>query len=242
VGIEHQNCVPGATPTFHIDFTNPLNAPVPKNPADPNGGYYFRAELIANGKYFVDAVPIYVIPEDLSGMGPPAVPQLPATGTYWQDLPAKGCTGNTSPDWRDLTWNADIPAGTSVGFDVCTASTLVGLDSCAFTHIATAVGGGTCASDAECVGGLCASNGVCVAISGTACSVDLDCLSGGATCVAGACSLPGQPVYVGQALGNLSANFQPFLRMKITLAANTTANTGPTVYDWALTYICGTTL
>ena len=35
IGVEHQNCVPGASPRFTIEFENPLGAPVPLNPMRP---------------------------------------------------------------------------------------------------------------------------------------------------------------------------------------------------------------
>ena len=40
-------------------------------------------------------------------MGPPG-PEYYDEGEYWQDSSAPGCTGNRAPDWRDLSWNADV--------------------------------------------------------------------------------------------------------------------------------------
>jgi hypothetical protein len=237
IGLEHQNCRPGATPTFNISFTNPLETPVPPNPDDPGGGYWFRADLIADGKYFVDAVPIYVVPSDVDGSNEPPEPQLEPTGSYWQDLSSGGCAGNERPDWQDLFWTAEIPDGTGVDFNVCTAETLPELETCSYTHIASVRGEGSCATDADCARGFCAPEGVCQVVSSGNCMDDTQCPAG-AYCetATNTCIFAGQPVFVGSVLGD--GNLFTYLRMNIELSANTMTNEGPTVHDWALTYLC----
>ena len=238
VGIEHQNCRPGATPRFVISITNPLDAPVPLNPNDPsgNGGYNFRADLIADGKYFVDAVPIYVIPEDVNESQPEPIYALESMGEYWQDVPSAGCSGNERPDWQDLIWTADVPTGTSITFNACTGENAAALETCTYSQIATVSGVGTCTSDAQCPVGFC-SAGACQVIHGAACSSDMGCSTGSVCDLAvGRCRYSGQPVKVDKVLGggNLFTN----LRMNIVLKANTMTNAGPTVHDWAVTYLC----
>lgn len=236
VGITHYNCRPGATPTFHLKFTNPYNNPVPLNPNDPKGGYTFRADLIADGKYFVTAVPIYIIPRDVNGTVPGSKPLLQPQGTYWQDVSFKlGCVATEVPDWSDLSWNATVPAGTSVKFAVCTADTAAGLATCTLTPVATLVGSGGCTTNANCGLGFCAQNSVCQTITSGTC-VDSSQCALGSTCASGTCVYAKQPVYVGSVLG--PTNLKPFLRMHVTLTANVATNNSPVVHDWALTYLC----
>lgn len=235
VGVTHYNCRPDATPTFHLRFTNPYNNPIPLNPNDPKGGYSFRADLIADGKYFVEQVPIYVVPKDLDGSSPGAEGLLYGQGTYWQDLTFRlGCQVTELPDWSDLSWTASLPSGTSIEFAVCTASTAEGLADCTPASVARIVGSGACTMDSQCPQGFCAQ-GACQTITSGTCVGGSTCALG-STCVNGTCVYARQPVYVGGILG--ANNLKPYLRMQTTFTANVSANDTPTLYDWALTYLC----
>jgi hypothetical protein len=238
VGIEHQHCLPGATPRFEIQFNNPVNAPVPLNSKDPNGGYNFRAELIGDSQFIVDKVPIYIIPRDVDNMTK-AVPKVATNGSYWQDLTANNCVGTQRPDWRDLTWNALVPDGTSVSFSVCASDKASDLATCTPTPLCTVTGGAACTTDTNCPNGYCSAQKNCQQITGRSCNVNADCASG-STCISSKCVYTGQPVYAGAVLG--SGNYTSNLRMKVGLTANTTANTAPTVNDWSLSYLCNTAL
>lgn len=241
VGVEHQNCVPGATPTFHLRFTNPFNAPIPLNPNDPKGGYLFRADLIADGKYFVDAVSIYIVPRDVNGSVPGSEPLIVASGTYRQDVKFPlGCLSGELPEWRDLSWTANLPNGTAIDFSICTADTAALLDTCNPTLVARIVGSGSCTVGANCTSGFCAQNGVCQTITSGSCTQSSECHYG-STCANGTCVYAVQPVSVAQPLGP-AAGTKPFLRMTIGLAANVAANDAPVLYDWALTYHCRSAL
>ena len=233
VGIEHQRCAPGASPRFELAFTNPAESPVRNNIHDPNGGYNFRAELIGDQQFIVDKVPIYIIPHSVSP--PPPTPVYAASGSYWQDLSATQCVGTQRPDWHDLTWNADIPEGATVSFGVCAADDKTTLSSCTPTPLCTVTGGRSCAQDSDCPDGYCASTRTCHYVTGPRCSKDEDCTRG-SSCRNGVCKFAGQPVYIGDALDD--KNYTSNLRMQISLGANTTANTAPTVYDWSLNYFC----
>jgi hypothetical protein len=242
IGIEHQKCAPGASPRFQIEFTNPLAAPVPLNSLanDPNGGYWFRADLIANNQYVVDSVPIYIIPANVTKPGPPA-PVVHPTGTYNQNLAAAGCSGATTrPDWSNLLWNATVPNGTSVTFAVCGGAKPADLDTCTPTPVVTITGGAACSLDSECgVGSSCAVSGNCQRITGRTCASSADCRVG-STCMSTQCVYSGQPVYVGSTLG--SQNFLPNLRMQIGMTANSADNLSPTVHDWSVNYVCKSSL
>jgi hypothetical protein len=233
IGAEHQRCAPGASPRFEVAFTNPMNRPVPANPRDPYGGYSFRAELIGDNQFIVDKVPIYIIPQVLTP--PPPPPVFVPSGTYWQDLSSSNCVGTQRPDWHDLSWNADIPDGTTVSFGVCAADDKTQLKNCMATPFATVTGGRSCARDSDCTDGYCSSKNTCQFITGARCSADKDCMRG-ATCKSNVCKYRGQPVYIGDALKE--KNYTTNLRMQIGLTANTTANTAPTVYDWGINYFC----
>jgi hypothetical protein len=243
VGIEHQHCAPGASPRFELEFTNPLAHPVPPNPLDPNGGYNFRAELIGDGQFVVDRVPIYIIPRDVNNV-PEPVAQVAPQGSYWQDVGAPGCSPTQRPDWHDLIWTADVPQGTSVSFNVCASDKATDLQTCPLTPLCTITGGAACIADSECGYGKCfkkgtAMTGNCQTITANACTTDAQCLSS-SHCRASKCTFDVQPVYIGGVLG--SANFSANLRMNIALTGNTSANTAPTVEDWSLTYVCSSTL
>src|SRR5262249_37865227 len=150
VGITFQRCAPGAVPRFQITFENPLPPnSVPLNPSDPKGGYNFRAELISDGQFIVDKVPIYIIPMNVQTMGPPA-PTYASSGKYWQDTGASGCTGTQQPDWHDLSWNASVYPNTSVTFSACAAQTKEALATCTTHEIASVIGAGTCNTTADC--------------------------------------------------------------------------------------------
>jgi hypothetical protein len=233
IGLEHQRCVPGATPRFELAFDNPKASPVPNNPKDPNGGYNFRAELIGDSQFIVDRVPIYIIPHDVSP--PPPTPVFVPSGNYWQDVSATNCTGTQRPDWHDLAWNADIPEGTSIAFAVCAAEDKAQLGKCTPATVCTVTGGRSCSKDADCPDGYCSAKYACQYVTGPRCNEDKDCTRG-STCKAGVCKFGGQPVYIGDVLKN--TNYTSNLRMQVGLTANTSANTAPIVYDWSVNYFC----
>jgi hypothetical protein len=237
VGLTHQKCAPGATPRFQISFENPPGAPVALNPNDPKGGYSFRAELIGDNQFIVDKVPIYIIPTP-GPMGPPTPTQYYTQGTYWQDTGSPGCKGNQAPDWRDLSWNAEVYANTSVTFSACTAQTTAALASCTPHEIASITGTGTCTTTADCPSGYCdTSVHVCqVATAGT-CANSTQCASN-AFCdmTMGKCVFNGQPVYIGAVLA--AENFNSYIRMKIDLHGTPPFTSPPVVHSWDMTYLC----
>lgn len=242
VANEHKNCKPGATPRFEISFTNPLATPVPLNSLanDPNGGYNFRAELIGNNQFIVDQVPIYIIPQNVT-QPPPPPPQYYPSGTYTQNLSADGCSGATVlPDWNELTWNADIPNGTSIAFSVCSGAKAAALATCTPVPVCTITGGAACSATTPCpTGSFCSTTGNCNRITGGSCTTNANCRAD-ATCIANVCVYSGQPVDVGEVLG--SQNFEPNLRVQIDLNANTVSNVAPVVNDWSINYLCKSSL
>ena len=56
----------------------------------------------------------------------------PVEGRYWRDYDAStycGFDSESRPDWGDFNWDADIPDGTDIRFEVQTADTVAGLDT-----------------------------------------------------------------------------------------------------------------
>jgi hypothetical protein len=184
----------------------------------------------------VTAIPIYVVPRDVDGTVPGSEPLSYTQGTYWQDVTFQlGCLNTEVPDWSNLSWTAAVPAGTSVEFALCTASTAEGLKTCTVIPVAKVVGSGSCMMDSQCGLGFCAPGGVCQTITSGTCVNDSHCALG-STCNGETCVYRKQPVYVGTVLGQ--SNLNTFLRMQLTLNANVVNNDSPVVYDWALTYVC----
>jgi hypothetical protein len=238
IGNEHQNCRPGATPRFNIAFTNPLPG-VPRNPDDPNGGYNFRAQLIADDRFIVEEIPIYIIPEDLDEMGPPE-PPYNQEATYWQDIGAAGCANtNEAPDWRDLSWDAEVHPGTTITFLACTAQVAANLDTCVPKEIASVSGVGTCTSDADCAVGFCDTDvGTCQVATTGPCASNIECGVNAFCDLAGSgkCTYQSQPVYIGSTL--VEQNLQAYMRMKIQMTGTPPIEDPPVLHRWEMTYVC----
>ena len=81
-----------------------------------------------------------------------------------------------APDWRDLSWNADVYANTTVTFSACTALLAEDLSTCTPHVIASVTGGARCTTTADCSVGYCDTDiGVCqIARAGT-CSTNSQC-------------------------------------------------------------------
>lgn len=140
----HVNCRPGAAPRFRVRFTNP-EAPnhVRPNPTDLRGGYAMKLDLIGDGTYVVDQIPVYILPEDV-------VPNPPRTSyvssaTYEQILGAPACSdGNDSPIWSALHWSATMPSGTRLRWEACTADSEQAAEQCMPRLLAEVRAGAEC--------------------------------------------------------------------------------------------------
>jgi hypothetical protein len=180
-----------------------------------------------------------------------------------EDVADADCNTTERQDWTDLFFDADIPPGTSVDFDMCTANSSAALDTecvsaSAFSRIARVTSmPGTCFSNADCQDvdisgtvrdGFCGAGGECQFITppkvAYPCSSDAACPNGDyngefmtSSCVAGECRFASPPAEI---TDNLMRQHQgrPYVKMKITLRANNDASATPTLYDWYLTYEC----
>jgi len=235
-GIEHQGCLPGATPRFNVSITNPLGTPVPPNTAPgSNGGYNFRLQLVANDRYVVDEIPVFILPlEEM--VVPPATVYEPE-GTYWQDVASTSCAGSERPSWRDLLFNVTVPDGTDVEFDACGGDSQAELDACTLAPVITVTGSGACTMDSDCgMGSTCASNGVCQLITAGACTTDANC-SSTSSCINNLCTYAASPANLLHAIGP-SNNYRNLLRLKITLHSSMDRMASPQLDQWQIRYEC----
>jgi hypothetical protein len=173
-------CRPGAAPKFRVTFTNPASAPVPPNTNNSYGGYLFKLQLKGDGKYLLDEIPVFIIPT--TKMVPPPPGTYRSDGVYQQDIDATSCKLERQPDgtfkinprstdlpqWRDLYFKADVPEGSSVDFELCTADSAAGLNSCKWSddpmgtrNKITVTGGNDCKFDTDCVNVAGKGNGFC---------------------------------------------------------------------------------
>jgi hypothetical protein len=176
------------------------------------------------------------------------------------DIDDADCSNTQQQEWTDLFYNADIPPGTSISFDACTALDPSGLENCSYSHIATASSLlKSCTKNADCAGidagsgpedGFCGATGQCQKLDprklGAMCVNDSECPNGSmngkliaSRCDAGLkrCVYTTQPAALGSALaiGELAL---PYLQLKITLNADSSHGGTPTLYDWSAQYVC----
>jgi hypothetical protein len=184
---------------------------------------------------------VYIIPEPAAEMGPPA-PEYYPEAEYHQDVAAPGCSGNEAPDWRDLSWVADVYDNTSISFKACAAQQPSGLATCVPQTVATVRGGNDCTSDLDCPIGYCDTDiGVCQIATGGVCTNSTDCPYN-AYCEPTSllCTFSAQPVYIGASLGAL--NFNSYMRMSIVLEATPPFDSPPVLHHWEMTYLCSQVL
>ena len=68
--------------------------------------------------------------------GAPRPVHYPAVGRYQQEVPSNGCGPGEGPTWRTLYWDASLPAGTRMTFEICTGDSDAELADCAFRQAA----------------------------------------------------------------------------------------------------------
>jgi hypothetical protein len=231
----HINCRPGATPRYKVTLENrapPFN--VPTNPSDPNGGWNMKLQLIGDGTYIVDQIPVYIIPEDVVPDPPTEI--FETSGTYEQDINALGCVGNEAPTWKSLQWNATLPGGTKLNWQLCGADTVAELETCTFQSAALVQPGGACVIPEDCPNGYCDDSGVCHYAQGPACNQDADCGVDGA-CVSGACFWTDSVIDLKPALAR-GLQGRKLMRVRVVLSSNANRSRAPTIHDWRLNYYC----
>jgi len=273
-------CRPGAVPKFQVTFRNPLGSPVPPNPMDPYGGYLFKLQLKANDKYLLTEIPVYIIPNTLTYPEPPK--RYAATGVYEQEAPARSCVSRSSssgddagvsgvanslPSWRDLYFDALLPLGTSIDFQLCTGSDPSDLTTCNWSsrERITVTAGKTCTTNADCADpggmgyGLCSKSEVCLFTTPPKvwpdkyCTSDSQCPNGplgsGDYMIETRCETTTGAPNFGRCIGlsvplNIGAtlktteNGRAYSKLRITLHSNADLNRTPQLFGWQMTYAC----
>jgi len=227
-------CGFGAVPSFRITITNPP-APnnVPLSMLDANGGYQMKLQLIGDGQYVMDEVPVYVIPKDV--VPDPSTSFFTPSGSYEQ-IVSSLCTGTGAPNWRSLYWTANIPANTSLVWKVCSGATDAEAAICTLRTAATVTSGGACTSSSQCSDGYCAPSGRCEYVVGPACAASTECGTAG-LCVANSCRWTKNPIDLMPALvGGLQGKKK--MRVNLTMNASPDRLSAPSVHDWRLDYYC----
>ena len=238
--------------------------------------------ILGDRQYLLDEVPVYIIPTTHAPMGPPTggSGKYQSSGVYMQDITSATCPAiaggssvtNDLPQWSDLYYNASIPEGTSIDFELCTKTKQSDLGSCTWSNGSpstrkkvTVRAKGTCASNAQCLGvsgygnGYC-SSGTCQFITQPMVAYDLSCvdntpcpngpLGAGDYIISshcetnrgafgyGYCVYDSQPVDLGATLLTGEQGL-PVSRVRVTLHSDSAGSQAPTLYQWNLTYYCG---
>ena len=183
-----------------------------------------------------------------------------AAGVELTDFQDPDCATNSTPDWTDLFFEADVPDGTSIDFALCTGASTDEVDGCSFSDVATVTSAGDCRLDADCRGrdigggvrkdGFCGVANQCLFITppklGGMCSTDADCPNGDSIPRAIAsicdtsmnrCRYVTPPVDVAAGLP-MGANGKAFAKLRVTLNANADASRSPALYNWEVRYVC----
>lgn len=112
-------CLPGTHVDFRVAFRNDFVMPT----TEPQV-FDFWIEVIGDGSFVLERVPVRIVV-------PSSLPAYPPSGSYFRDYDSTDhCHGTERPDWGELEWEApSLPTGTSIRWEVRTATTLAGLDS-----------------------------------------------------------------------------------------------------------------
>jgi hypothetical protein len=112
-------CLPGTTVDFRVAFQNDFVMPT----MEPQV-FDFWIEVVGDGSFVLERIPVRILV-------PPELTLYPASGSYWRDYDSTlYCTATERPDWNELTWEiAELPEGTSVRWELRTATTAAGIEA-----------------------------------------------------------------------------------------------------------------
>ena len=183
------------------------------------------------------------------------------------DIVDPQCVTNQVQNWTDLFFQADVPEGTSLAFDVCTAATEAELSGCTYTRIVNVTSVSvpcTPGQHDQCLGqdvgggeikdGFCGAGGQCQFVDPAKvtgfCTDDSQCdatINGtvngfniDSTCdtALNQCVLSTPPADLGSPLVDVGGDGKPFAKVRVVLNSNDDASATPTLYEWYLTYFC----
>ncbi len=125
-GTTFLQCLPGTQVNFRVTFRNDV---VPSTMTTQV--FTFFIELVGDGTVVLARVPVRIVV-------PALVSAYPPRGSYFRDYDSTSrCAFNERPDWGTLSWDADIPAGTRIEFELQAANAATGLASGAVGRVST---------------------------------------------------------------------------------------------------------
>jgi hypothetical protein len=236
----HTQCGVGATPRFQVTFRNPP-APgnVPPHPTNPGGGYHMVLQVVGDGNLVLDRIPVYIVPSD--AVPDPLPDTFAGSGHYQQEVPTSGCSAGEGATWRALYWNATLPEGTRIRFEICAGDSDEELAQCAFMEAFELVPGAPCAGQDECgPTGYCDVSGFCHQVLGPPCMVNEECGPGGLCVDGGAgpvCSAQSNALDLRMAALAAAQGRQRGV-VRVELQANAAGTQAPTLRNWRVDYSC----
>lgn len=234
----HLGCAALARPEFNVTFSNGTGADeVPPNTVDAQGGYHMALRVLGDRRYLLDQIPVYLVPRDV--IPDPVPPLHSASASYEQSLSSSGCAEREGPQWLSLVFDATVPDGTELAFELCGADSEAGLATCTFTPVATITHGATsCDEQNDCGSdGYCDPSGFCQRVRGAACESDMQCGTFGTCSMADrVCSYARNMVDLRQSAAQVAG--RPHARVRARLSANADRTQAPTLLRWTIDYVC----
>jgi hypothetical protein len=118
--------LPGTQVNFRVTFRNDVVPPTATTQV-----FTFFIELIGDGTVVLGRVPVRIVV-------PALVSAYPESGSYLRDYDSTSrCAFNERPDWGTLSWDADIPAGTRIVFELQAANSAMGVATAPVGRIST---------------------------------------------------------------------------------------------------------
>jgi hypothetical protein len=233
----HLGCSALAHPEFDVTFSNGTgDDAVPPNGADPQGGYQMALQVLGDRRYLLDQVPVYLVPRDV--IPDPVPPLYSASASYEQTVVANGCEEREGPLWLSLVFDATVPEGSELVFDMCGGESEAALGSCTFSPIATVTRGGPCDEQNDCgTEGYCDPSGFCQRVRGLPCEDDAQCGTFG-TCspTDRICTYARNAVDLRQSAAQAAGRSRT--RVRARLSANADRTQAPTLLRWTIDYVC----
>ncbi len=116
LGTWFQQCLPGTHVVFNVTFQNGLVAPTSVVQV-----FDFTVDTLGDGTIVLGTTPVRIVV-------PPIAPAYPVSGSYWRDFDSTlACTSTEVARWRELSWTATYPVGTTITWTASGATTTADL-------------------------------------------------------------------------------------------------------------------
>lgn len=128
-GTTFLQCLPGTEVNFRVTFRNDVVLPTATAQV-----FSFFIEVVGDGSVVLARVPVRIVV-------PAVVAAYPESGSYYREYDSTSrCAFNERPDWGTLSWDADIPTGTRIEFELRAANSAAGLPTAPVGRIPTVIG------------------------------------------------------------------------------------------------------